>query len=243
MYFTNDQREDGFGAQYQNILWSILYAELHDGTFLYSHILRMENPSNDSKKFVEDAVKTMNIRDKFIPANILGKLTILILKSPNFYNEIEQDIEKYHKSASFEKIKSYYYENKTSPFDPSSFHIAVHVRRPVAQDTRTDGANTPHSYYLSAIRIIQTRFQDIGKPLRFHIYSTDPIETFEEYKQFPVTFHLEEDTFETFRGMVFADVLVTSASSFSYVAALLSNGTIVYKPFWHPPRKHWMQLQ
>lgn len=34
-----------------------------------------------------------------------------------------------------------------------------------------------------------------------------------------------------------ADILIISPSSLSYVAALISDGEIYYKPFWHKPRK------
>ena len=41
-------------------------------------------------------------------------------------------------------------------------------------------------------------------------------------------------------AILFSDILVTSASSFSYSAALLNNGEIYYKPFWHPPMNNWI---
>ena len=52
--------------------------------------------------------------------------------------------------------------------------------------------------------------------------------------------HLNDDVDNSFIGMVAADILVTSPSSLSYVAALISDGEIWYKPFWHPPLKHWI---
>jgi hypothetical protein len=47
----------------------------------------------------------------------------------------------------------------------------------------------------------------------------------------------EEDAFN---GLVFADALVTSASSFSYVAAMLTDGVVYYKHFWHKPSMKWI---
>jgi hypothetical protein len=40
--------------------------------------------------------------------------------------------------------------------------------------------------------------------------------------------------------MVFGDALVTSASSYSYCAAMLNNGVIYYKRFWHKPADFWL---
>ena len=39
-----------------------------------------------------------------------------------------------------------------------------------------------------------------------------------------------------------AGVIVTGKSSFSYLAALISEGQVVYRTFWHPPMKDWMEL-
>lgn len=49
MLITNDLREDHFGAQYQSILWNVLFAEVKGDTFLYSDIPRMHNRSDDEK--------------------------------------------------------------------------------------------------------------------------------------------------------------------------------------------------
>ena len=45
---------------------------------------------------------------------------------------------------------------------------------------------------------------------------------------------------DTFMGMVNSNILVTSASSFSYIAAFLNEGEIYYKKFWHPPMEKWI---
>ena len=240
MILTNDLRHDGFGAQYQSLIWTILLAEVKGDRFLYSDIREMDNPTRDTKEFIEDAVKTMNIKGHYPDVTSVGKTLIYAPKWPFFYGEIEQDMERYHASASFEKIKSLYFENKKSPFESMYLNVAVHVRRPLPQDVRKEGADTPDSYYISVMATIQQMYSETEKPIKFHIYSQGALDNFNDYKIFPIELHLEDDTFESFKGMVFADILVTSASSMSYVAGLLSNGTVVYKPFWHPPRKHWL---
>jgi len=51
---------------------------------------------------------------------------------------------------------------------------------------------------------------------------------------------LNGDVLPTFHGMVFADALICSGSSFSYCAAFLSNGVVYYKRFWHRPADFWL---
>ena len=241
MLITNDLRDDGFGAQYQSIIWTILFAEVKGDTFLYSDILRMDNPSN-TKDFLEKAVKTMNIKGNYPQVESVGGVTIYAPKWPYFYKEIEREMERFHDTGSFERIRYLYYRDKVSPFTPDVINVAVHVRRPNKCDVRVQGTDTPDEYYIQCMKVIQEKYKQEKKECLFHIYSQGEEETFQAYKQFPVKFHFQDDTFATFNGLVFADVLILSQSSYSYVAALLSNGVIIYKPFWHPPRKHWFTL-
>ena len=76
----------------------------------------------------------------------------------------------------------------------------------------------------------------------FHIYSQGEDKNFEVFKANDTIFHINEDIYSTFISMVVADILVTSASSLSYIAALISDGEIYYKKFWHNPRKEWIKF-
>ena len=53
------------------------------------------------------------------------------------------------------------------------------------------------------------------------------------------TLHINEDITTTFTGMVASNILITSRSSLSYLAGLLTDGVVYYQPFWHPPKKDW----
>ena len=79
-----------------------------------------------------------------------------------------------------------------------------------------------------------------NKELLFHIYSQGEIIQFQDLANSDVKFYLNYDICESFIGMVSSEILVTSPSSLSYVAALISDGEIYYKRFWHNPRKNWI---
>ena len=82
------------------------------------------------------------------------------------------------------------------------------------------------------------------KKIVFHIISQGKIENFQILKDNceNTILHLDEPTEISFHQMVIADVLVTNKSSFSYTAALLSNGIIYYKNFWHKGSKKWIHF-
>ena len=58
--------------------------------------------------------------------------------------------------------------------------------------------------------------ENYNNPL-FHIYSEGNINNFKEYINNDVILHINENIVDTFTGMVFADILIMSRSSFSYM--------------------------
>ena len=151
----------------------------------------------------------------------------------------EENIDVACSSEDLSLIKSYFWQNKErNIFKNDKINVVVHVRRPNQRDNRIQGTNTPDSYYLNIIKIIREKYKD--KNWLFHIYSQGKLEDFKVYENIDVTLHINEDTCKTFIGMVAADILVTSISSFSYIAALLSDGEVYYNNFWHNPKKEWI---
>ena len=87
---------------------------------------------------------------------------------------------------------------------------------------------------------IREKYKDNEKKVLFHLYSQGEITKFIDLANSDVKFYLNYDICESFIGMVSAEILVTSPSSLSYIAALISDGEIYYKKFWHNPRKNWI---
>ena len=54
-----------------------------------------------------------------------------------------------------------------------------------------------------------------------------------------VSVDFTSDVFEVLSCMIRAENLFMAKSSLSYVAGLLSMGTVHYEPFWHPKLKDW----
>jgi hypothetical protein len=133
-------------------------------------------------------------------------------------------------------------------FDFEKINVAVHIRRgDVVKWKQEKTANwkarwLENSYFIEVLKKVYQGIQ--SKPIAVHVYSQGSIEEFEEFKQFPeVIFHLDEDAFQTFHGMVLSDILVTSPSDFSYIAGILSKGIKIAKmPYWHfvPQNQEWV---
>ncbi len=231
---TNPHRVDGFGAQFQTLIYSVIYAELNRKKFVYTPFKEMAHNYGNDPAYLASKENLIN----FLPHFELNQNVEQSIIREDFIRFFEANLDRCAASESLKKIKRIFRENKTVP-PPDVTRIAVHVRRPNVHDNRTTGTDTPDAVYVNVIQRILTERMN-AKPVEIHVYSQGNPENFAVYQSLGnVHLHVDESVEDTFTAMVQADVLVTSRSSLSYVAALLSDGEIHYLRFWHPPLRHW----
>ena len=249
MKVTNKSLHDGFGSQYQHIISTLLICYKNNYEFIYTPIRKMEHNYNGENDFIERVEKAMNLKPHFSLVNEDTTEEQLREQGIRVYDMdakyvIDNHIHEYATPEALQPIKTMFWANKNREKalifqneDTSVKHVAVHIRRPNAHDNRLLGSDTPDDYYLGVIQRIRETYDF---PMQFHIYSQGDLSMFSRYIAPDTVFHLNEDLISTFVAFVAADILVTSFSSYSYIAAFLSDGIIYYHPFWHPPMKHWM---
>ena len=134
-------------------------------------------------------------------------------------------------------------------YNSNNFNIAVHIRR---GDIVIGNENKNHnliirwlnnSYYEKILINIINNLKT-AKPKNIYIFSQGERKYFSEFDKFEnVHYCLDMNPIESFLHMVYADLLVTSKSSFSYKPALLSNSIkICPRNFWHgyPDKDDWI---
>jgi hypothetical protein len=147
------------------------------------------------------------------------------------------------------------------------FRLAIHVRRGEEYAIDSDRM-LPNEYYVSCALRFQEILRKLDILFVCELYTEVATKTFEVTPQHhgingrmsknmtydPGMSHLEDfdtvpnlksyinaDPIDTLRRMATADALIMSRSSFSYVAALLSqNCSVIYHPFWHSAMKEWL---
>ncbi len=235
---SNPPRPDGFGGQFQTIIYSVIFAEFSNRKFLYSPFEGMEHNYDNDPEFIEKKEKLINFIGNFeINNKQQAQWAISALDYIRFF---EAHLNMCANSSSLKTIKEIFRANKNIEdyFNPNEFNIAIHVRRPNPHDNRIEGTNTPDGTYINIINALREVYST-RQPI-FHIYSQGDAENFKSsFHADDIVLHIDESIEQTFTSLVIADVLVTSASSFSYTAGLISNGVVYYIPFWHPPLPHW----
>ena len=195
----------------------------------------MEHNYDNDKTFLNKAEELMNIK-KYKSINDIDTKPIdtNIFQMINFF---DNNIDKI--AHQLKEVKDDFWQNKDKNiFNNDVFNIAVHIRRFNKHDNRIEGFRyASEEYYLNKINNLRQKYKD--KKLLFHIYSQGNIEDFIKYNANDTILKINMNLFDTFKEMVGANALIMSKSSFSYTAAILSDGDIYYLNFWHPPMKHW----
>jgi len=247
--------------------------ECEDTQFIYRTPKKMAHNYNDDPQFIAKLETLMNMKPHYInyddiiaqnaeyaSAGRHGDVVQVI--TPDFYdifNYVERNIDVCMKSKSMARIKENYWRNKDRPSERArvfgradyTHHLAAHIRRPNCDDTRPNGGEEyTNAYYLHSFLTIREKYlkENNNTRIQFHIYSQGTDDKFVDVMTHDiigkdVVLHLNDSNEDTYLGMTLADILVTSASSYSYSAAFFCDGDIYYTEFWHKPCSWWNKLE
>lgn len=261
-YYTNELRSDAFGANYQTLLFTILFVELCcNGEFVYTKP-DLKAIYGDQADEYEDI---MNLSKAF--KNITDLSNTDVVQTVPIWQaySMEQHLDSCLASHTMQKIRGLFKQNKfTSVFDDKYNHVAIHIRRPsmhpnidnlsehkegwdkTTMDIHQLVNHTPRftsdDYFNSVINHIRNTYT--SKPNLFHIISEGKIEDFNNIKGGDIIFHLNDSVKDSYVYMVMSNMLVMSHSSFSYVAAILNENVVFYKKgFPHKNASNWLSIE
>lgn len=255
-YITCAGKTDGIGAQVQAVFSTMLFAQ--EFGMVYAHTPFGKIWSDHSSEEWDDF---FGLGEGEISVNDIGveSLNVVYVNHPLFigFNDntlyvvehchsfvdsgsnselystmLDRFVDKYQSSSKGE-YKSFYEDGK--------LNVAIHARR---GDVSKEGVHseryTDNSYYKMLLEDVQRVLDNLGIESSIHLYSQGEVKDFDELKGVNVNYHLDECVFTTFHNLVSSDVIITSKSTYSYTAALLSKAIVVYEPFWHKPLSEWL---
>lgn len=192
--------------------------------------------------FNENNKKEVELNKKIIQS-YAGKKIVFIAEQDQFYKAqygVMDDLKSKFYSAPARK-------NDHLIYSKDNFNIAIHVRR---GDIMADPSNPnltmrylSNDYFEKVLKQVVDNIHT-SKPVHIYFFSQGKPEDYPEFSTF-LNLHwcLDMNAKDSFLHFVYADLLITSKSSFSYKPALLNNGIKVCpKNFWHgyPDSKDWI---
>ncbi|MGY6648834.1 hypothetical protein [Wenyingzhuangia sp. IMCC45574] len=151
-----------------------------------------------------------------------------------------------------EELKTKFYNAKSRNcqelvYEKKCINIAIHVRR---GDILNDPSNPnlqmryiSNGYFEKVLDEVLKKYT-VGKKYAIFFFSQGKPEDYKEFNKYKeLNWCLDYGAQESFLHMAYADILITSKSSFSYKPALLNKGVkIVPEIFWHgyPKTNDWV---
>jgi hypothetical protein len=156
---------------------------------------------------------------------------------------IMEDLKKKFYNANARKYDRFIYTKDT-------FNIAIHVRRGdivAGQKNQNLMMRWQDNTYFEKVLSTVVNNLKTDRPISIYFFSQGSKSEFSNFEKFSnIHFCMDMEAQDSFLHMVFADLLITSKSSFSYKPALLNNGIKVCpNNFWHgyPKIKNWILVE
>ncbi len=150
-----------------------------------------------------------------------------------YFHEYLEDSYKYV----IQKVKDRYNPpNVSLIYDTSVFNVAIHIRR--GDVLRVPNKFIPNEYFLRLMTQLNTMFsvQKVQKAqkVHYHVFSDGKKGEFPEFNIGDNTFlHLDDEipAGSTLHHLIKADMLIMSKSKFSFYAGLVTEGIVIYTPY------------
>jgi hypothetical protein len=231
-------------SQFSNDAWEV-FLGLGEDEISVSELVKIKRYKRVRLPlFDEHNLKEVSIIKQIIRSYSNQKV-VFVAEQDQFYEE---------QFGVMEDLQRKFYNAKARSFDKliyneDNFNIAIHVRRgdiTVGQINKNPNLLMrwqDNDYFVNTLEKV-LEVTSTAKPIRVYLFSQGKLEDFKDFNKFPsIEFCLHMGANDSFLHMVYADLLITSKSSFSYKPALLSRGTkIVPEGFWHgyPNNENWI---
>jgi hypothetical protein len=234
---------EGAGSQALIRMDAIIFSRLAQLTYIHTPFVDVGHSDRPQPEWDRAWELCFNISDGEIIDNGAHGHLIDFSSSDNFdllglYGFDARDIaDKY--ADEIPEVRRKYYANK-SPRINTVFTICAHVRRGDVTVANRPDMWTEFQVFVDAIKRVREVLDRLRIQHKTCIVSQGGREDFSQNEALNATLLLNQDPIASFKEAVEADLLIMSKSSFSYAAAMISDGIKIYEPYSRPPMAEWI---
>jgi hypothetical protein len=267
---TVADRSDGAGAQAHTIMSAMNFARAFGHTYVHTPFQAIDHAERPMPEWVaaweqlfklgEGEVRadagargvlnysSFHPRLYHLVSEFMSALSVRRMRISGRHADLENHFQPflYHSdcqpdtyNAIIPALRQKYYLDAAPAKKEDVLRVAVHMRRGDVSRVHPQ-RYTPITAVAATLRAVKSVLESRGLDYTIELYSQGPWNDFVELLALGVQPRLNEDAVWTMQQLVEADILLMSKSSFTYVAALLSDGVKLYEPFWHSPMSHWV---
>jgi hypothetical protein len=233
---------EGAGSQARTTMLAINFARVLNVPYVHSPFSEISHADRPMELWLRAWEAEFNLGAEEIQAKIPDHDTIDFAK--NFWSFIpcfgHQNIYQVF-NFTHKRFREKYYSDKVTRLNPLLI-VGVHVRRgDISSDTPEFW--TELASIATTIAKIKNALDKRTVKYRILVFSEGAHSEFSDLESLEVELLLNADPVWTMRELIEADILVMAKSSFSYCAAIISDGIKLYEPFGLPPLKGWLVRQ
>ena len=263
-YVTCSGKTDGMGAQVLAIYSAMLYAKANKIKYCHTSLKSVEHNENNIEHFsnvietyfslaqgeqrIENLLPTYTVicLNHFTWKGfyntllyLFSKKTIFIFQRAHFHTYGNRNANQYLLIK--DKIRTdFFTQPKLKINTPKNkLFIVVHIRRGDVSIHKNKDRYTGNNIVEAKLKSLILALDTLNIAYEICIVSQGDIADFGNLSKI-ATLNINKSVFDDFALMVQADILFTAKSALSYTAALLSNGIIIYEPFYHKNLKNWV---
>ena len=244
---------DGTGSQIHRRVSIWAYCKLNDVKYVHTPFFKMEHNYEKDDMFETQWEQFFNLGYNELQLSDVDESELQSVEKMHDYFEKENSVDLYDKVKDEFRKKYYMTKKPNLIYDENYINVAVHVRRGCiyGRKHRFRKRGTSDEYFISLMEKLNK--EKTEKPYKFYIITQSktakrgfrmksPKNMFDNFKKLD---HLNTELlidgcpFFDFHHLISADVLITSKSSFPYVAGLFTNGRVIFNKFWHEPKSYW----
>jgi len=135
--------------------------------------------------------------------------------------------------AAIPDFRRKYYQDQ-HPRETGDVTVAVNIRRGEVSAVQNNHMFTGNETILRTVRTVKSILDARGIKYRIDVYSNGDSGEFGEFILLGAGLSCQDDPIWQIRELIEADILILAKSSFSYYAALMSDGIKIFEPYLDP---------
>jgi hypothetical protein len=247
-------KNDGAGSQAQAAMSAICFAHAHGLEYIHRPFTSIAHAEMEMTCWVRQCEDYFHlghgsrhmgdIRCPILPLDQIVRDQRLwsedvVAAAPHYLHYCNQDAQAWEQVLP--TIRRNYRANKGSPIH-DVFTIAVHIRRGDVslENKKVARAFTPNTSFINTLETITQLLSDRVSEYRIRVFSQGDRGMFAEFQRLGCEFCLDQPALWSHRELADANVLVMSQGSFSYTAAQLNEGIVLYDPQKYRQMRDWI---
>ena len=247
-------KNDGAGSQAQAAMSALCFARAHGAAYVHRPFTTVEHAEFAMPDWVKAWEDYFNLGagERLLGADEMPVVPIdrfaaatgrqrCVIEAEHYLRYCNKDPDAWERVMP-ELRRKFWLNKQPRARQDGALRVAVHMRRgDVSAGNKKVARNfTPNTTFVNTLTRLRSLLASMGQALQIEVFSQGDPKMFADLAALGAELRLDAPALDTHRGLVEADILVMSKGAFSYTAALLNEGVVLYDPQKYRALQDWV---